>query len=216
MCRSKNYTKLNELCREMVNNVQHVELLGSYPKSKLIPDSNLPEFGFWGRSNVGKSSLINYLCSRKEVARTSSTPGKTQEFNLYDVDKTFLLMDLPGYGYAKASKTKKEKWNAEINKYLVSRNNLCLLFLLIDISIEPQKIDIEKINKLGQAGVPFYILYTKLDKCKVLERKRHRLMMEAILSEFWETLPVSIETSSLKNHGKDEIFKIINKIIKQN
>ncbi len=198
----------------MTRSVQQVEFLGSYPEAKLIPDSSLPEFSFWGRSNVGKSSLINYLCGRKELARISSTPGKTREFNLYQIDQAFQLMDLPGYGYAKVAKSKKATWDKEIKEYLKTRKNLCLLFLLIDISIEPQNMDIQKINELGQNEIPFYILYTKSDKCKASQRSIHRQMMENILSDYWDELPVFIETSSNKFQGRENILNAINSIIR--
>jgi GTP-binding protein len=196
--------------------IQQVEYIGSYPKPGDLPESNMPEFCFWGRSNVGKSSLINSICDRKEVARISSTPGKTQCFNLFKIDHRFFLMDLPGYGYARVSKKKKEFWNIQIEKYLDERKNLCLLFLLIDISIEPQKIDIDKINSLGKRGVPFYILFTKLDKCKKVQKNHHRKMLEDHLAEYWETLPPAIETSSIRNEGRDEIIKLIDKIVVSN
>jgi GTP-binding protein len=198
----------------MTASLQEVVFLGSYPESKLIPDSNLPEFGFWGRSNVGKSSLINYLCSRKDLARTSSTPGKTREFNVYKIDNAFQIMDLPGYGYARVSKTRKELWDKEIQKYLINRKNMVLLFLLIDISIEPQKIDIQKINWLGEKGIPFYVLFTKSDKCKAAERKRHKLELQHHLKEFWEILPVQLDTSSKNMEGKESVLNAIYNIIK--
>lgn len=210
------YDKLNELCRLMGNRIQKVEFVGSYPLLKDLPISALPEFCFWGRSNVGKSSLINYLCDRKEVARISSTPGKTQCFNLFKIDNSFYIMDLPGYGYARVSKKKKEFWSREIDKYLLLRNNLCLLFLLVDISIEPQRIDLEKINLMGNNGIPFHILFTKLDKCKKAQKDHHRKMLELELSETWETFPPCIETSSVKFEGRDEVLKIIDTIILSN
>ncbi len=212
----ENYDKLNELCREMINKIQQVDFVGSFPKARDLKASALPEFCFWGRSNVGKSSLINYLCDRKEVARISSTPGKTQCFNLFEIDKTFLIMDLPGYGYARVSKTKKESWNLEIDKYLKIRENLCLVFLLVDISIEPQRIDIDKMNALGADGIPFYILFTKLDKCKKAESKRHREMLEKELLNTWENLPPSVETSSEKYIGQEELLKVISSVVSEN
>jgi GTP-binding protein len=200
----------------MIKTIQHVEFVGSYPKSKDLVVSNKPEFCFWGRSNVGKSSLINYLCGRKEVARISSTPGKTQCFNLYEIDGSFLLMDLPGYGYARVGKKKKEFWIREINTYLKSRSNLCMVFLLVDISIEPQAIDIEKINALGRQGIPFYILFTKSDKCKKIQSTHHKAMLEQELTKTWETLPTCIETSAIKNIGRDEVLKTIESVAHTN
>lgn len=200
----------------MIKTIQQVEFVGSYPKSKDLAVSGKPEFCFWGRSNVGKSSLINYLCGRKEVARISSTPGKTQCFNLFEIDGSFLLMDLPGYGYAKVSKKKKEFWLREIENYLKSRTNLCMVFLLIDISIEPQAIDIEKINTLGKEGIPFYILFTKSDKCKKIRSTHHKEMLAKELSKTWETLPPCIETSAEKNIGREEVLKIIESVSRSN
>jgi len=196
----------------MNKSIQEVEFLGSYPKYTDVPEYKIAEFCFWGRSNVGKSSLINYLCNRKEVARTSSTPGKTQAFNLFKMDHSFLVMDLPGYGYARVSKKKKEFWDREIEKYLKERKNLCLLFLLVDISIEPQQIDIYKINALGKKEIPFYILFTKLDKCKKVKSNMHRQMLEQELLKSWDELPVMIETSAVKSTGREEVLNIINEI----
>lgn len=197
----------------MSNRIQQVEFLGSFAKSKDLALTTKPEFCFWGRSNVGKSSLINFICDRKEIARISSTPGKTQCFNLFEIDSSYFIMDLPGYGYARVSKKKKDFWAQEIEKYLVERKNLCLVFLLVDISIEPQRVDIEKINTLGRKSIPFYILFTKLDKCKKIQSTHHRMIMEQELSKTWDTIPPGIETSAVKNKGRDEVLELISKIV---
>ncbi|MFZ1257491.1 MAG: ribosome biogenesis GTP-binding protein YihA/YsxC [Saprospiraceae bacterium] len=194
--------------------IQHVEFIGSFPKFKDLPESKFPEFCFWGRSNVGKSSLINYLCNRKEIAKVSSTPGKTQAFNQYLINNSWIMMDLPGYGYARISKDKKELWAQEIKRYLNGRQNLCLLFLLVDSSIEPQKIDIETINDLGEKNIPFYILFTKTDKSTKRKLSINKQKFENEVSQFWETLPPMFETSAEKAFGRDVVVSAINAILK--
>ena len=145
--------------------IHDVEFYGSFPKFDQVPKSAIPEFCFWGRSNVGKSSMINYLMNRKDLARISSMPGKTQQFNLFQVNnKSYNIMDLPGYGYAKVSKSIHEKWQGQINKYLVQRENLMNVFLLVDISVPPQAIDLEKIGYFGEHEIPFTILFTKSEE----------------------------------------------------
>lgn len=207
---------LTNFAAEMAVHIQQVDFIGSFPKYKDLPESELPEFCFWGRSNVGKSSLINYLCNRKEIAKVSSTPGKTQTFNQYLIDENWIIMDLPGYGYAKISKKKKELWIHEINRYLKARQNLCLLFLLVDISIEPQPIDLETVNRLGSMGIPFYILFTKADKSKKRINNLHRENFEKLLSSEWETLPTMFETSAEKEEGKEQVLQAIINILKSN
>ncbi|MDQ3142043.1 MAG: ribosome biogenesis GTP-binding protein YihA/YsxC [Bacteroidota bacterium] len=179
-----------------------------------LPDSQDVEIVFWGRSNVGKSSIINYLCNRKELARTSSTPGKTQTFNFYRINDSLNFIDLPGYGYAKISKTKKTKWDNEIFKFLKNRKSIQILFLLVDISIETQPIDIKHINLIGEFEIPLYLLLTKADKSKLNERSKHISQLKHSLRETWETLPPMIETSAHERRGKEAILEVVGNLLK--
>jgi len=194
---------------------QEALFLGSFGTFGELPESQLPEFCFWGRSNVGKSSLINYLCNRKQMARVSRTPGKTQTFNLYKMDNSWLIMDVPGYGFANVSKKLKEKWAKEIGSYLRKRSNLCLVFLLVDASIDIQKIDLDTINYLGQLGIPFHIILTKADKTKDrLVTDFTRKLKEELLKDWNECPPIFI-TSSEKRFGSDDLFLVMDNILIQ-
>lgn len=190
--------------------IQEVNFIGSYTDVKKTPLLESPEFAFIGRSNVGKSSLINYLCKRKKLAKTSSTPGKTQLINLFDVEGKWILADLPGYGYAKISKTTRERWGKMIERYLLEREKLCSVFLLIDSRIPPQEIDIEMINWLGEKQIPFILIFTKTDKMKPMELQNNLVKFFAHLRDKWETLPEYILTSSIKDKGRNEIIDFIN------
>lgn len=186
-----------------------ISFIGSYPKNSIIPEFEIPEICFWGRSNVGKSSIINFLCDRKELAKVSSTPGKTIQFNLFNIDGNLILMDLPGYGYAQVSKKVKSKWRDEINKYLKNRKNLSCLFLLVDISISPQAIDYEIMDDLGKMQVPFIILFTKSDKCTKSELSKGLRQHVAKLEEIWDPIPSYFITSSEKRTGREELIHFI-------
>ncbi len=194
---------------------QEALFLGSFGTFKEIPEFQLPEFCFWGRSNVGKSSLINYLSNRKQLAKVSRTPGKTQTFNLYKMDGSWLIMDVPGYGFASVSKRLKEKWAKQISNYFKSRANLCLVFLLVDASIEVQQIDIDTINHLGTLGIPFYITLTKTDKInKRLVNVFVKSLKEQLLLS-WNTVPPIIHTSAEERLGAEVLFSMISKIVVQ-
>ncbi len=193
--------------------IQNVEFKGSFPKVKMAPKFELPEFAFIGRSNVGKSSLINYICQRKKLAKTSSTPGKTQHINLFNVEDEWILADLPGYGYAKVSKKLRGKWGSMIERYLLERENLTCVFLLIDSRIPPQDIDIDMINWLGEHQVPFILIFTKTDKVKPMVLQQNLVNFFAPLREMWETLPEYILTSSIKDKGRTELLDFIHDII---
>ncbi len=195
--------------------IQEVQYIGSFPRFKDLPDDNLPEICFWGRSNVGKSSLINLICNRKEIARVSARPGKTQSFNQYLVDNSWFIMDLPGYGYAQVSKKLKSHWGFEIPKYLKGRKNLCLLILLVDASIEPQSIDLQTINALGQWSVPFYIVLTKVDKCSISQKKEFIHKLSSVLQEDWEQLPEMHEVSAVTREGKEALVTTIRNLVKE-
>jgi len=178
------------------------------------PDSKLPEYAFIGRSNVGKSSLINMLCNRKDLAMTSSRPGKTLLINHFLINKNWHLVDLPGYGYATAGKKMRDQLQNIIESYILHREQLTCLFLLIDCRHEPQKIDLEFMEWLGENGVPFSIVFTKLDKLTHAKGKSNVQTYKDKLSEQWEELPPIFLTSSEKRVGRDEILNYIDGISK--
>ncbi len=176
------------------------------------PDTRLPEYAFIGRSNVGKSSLINMLTNNKSLAKTSVKPGKTQLINHFLINKAWYLVDLPGYGYARTSKASRMEWQAMINDYILNRETLTNLFVLIDSRIPPQKIDIEFINYMGAHGVPLIIIFTKTDKQKQSETAATVNNMKRVLSETWEELPEMILTSSVTRTGRNKLLDRIDEI----
>lgn len=181
---------------------------------KKCPQDNKPEYAFIGRSNVGKSSLINMLTGQKGLAMTSATPGKTLLINHFIINDNWYLVDLPGYGYAKRGQKQQAQITKIIEDYILDREQLTSLFVLVDCRHEPQKIDLEFITWLGENSVPFGIIFTKADKLshsKLVENIRH---YQEILSEQWEELPVSFITSSAKKMGRTEILNYINSINK--
>lgn len=182
------------------------------------PTPDKPEYAFIGRSNVGKSSLINMLCKRKNLARISVQPGKTQLINHFLINKNWYIVDLPGYGYAKRSKKNREKWKKMISGYLLNRKNLLCTFVLIDIRIPPQKLDLDFINNLGENQLPFVIVFTKSDKLSQIEIKQKIDDYKKILSESWEKLPRIIISSARTGIGRKELLEYIeqtNLIFKQ-
>ena len=181
---------------------------------KQYPNTNLPEIAFAGRSNVGKSSLINKLLNRKKLARVSANPGKTATINFYDIDKTLILVDLPGYGYAARGKQQVEKIQKIIEDYVLEREQLINLFVLIDIRHEAQKIDLEFIEWLGENGIPFSIIFTKADKLSVGKAKANVKAYMNKLSEQWEELPPYFISSSESKTGREEILNFIESINK--
>ncbi len=187
----------------------------SSPNIEKCPTDFRPEYAFIGRSNVGKSSLINMLCKHKGLAKTSATPGKTLLINHFIINREWYLVDLPGYGYAKRSKTIQQKIDNMITSYLLMRRQLANVFVLIDIRHAPQAIDLEFINWLGASSIPFSIVFTKADKLsyqKVNENVRNYM---TALSETWEELPPHFVTSSEKKTGRDEILTYIENINKE-
>ena len=169
----------------------------------------MPEFAFIGRSNVGKSSLLNMITQRKSLAKTSSTPGKTQTINHFLINASWYLVDLPGYGYASVSKTQKAGWSQMIESYLLHRENLYCTFVLIDARLEPQKIDIEFINWLGSKNIPMALVLTKTDKISQAELAKSKKNIESRLLKDWEELPVMFITSSEKKRGREELLTFI-------
>lgn len=175
--------------------------------------TNLPEFAFIGRSNVGKSSLINMLTGNDHLAITSSTPGKTMLISHFFIDKKWYLVDLPGYGYAKRSKTQQAQFKKMIEGYILNRENMVNLFLLIDGNIPPQKIDLEFIEFLGENGIPFTIIFTKMDKSRKGSFGKNVKIFLNKLGEQWEELPPHFSVSSAKRIGKQEVLDYIGEIL---
>jgi GTP-binding protein len=173
------------------------------------PKPDKPEYAFIGRSNVGKSSLINSIVQKKNLAKTSQTPGKTQLINHFEIDKKWYLVDLPGYGYAKVSKTDREKFEKMIHEYLENRENLIYTFVLVDVRHEPQKLDLEFINTLGERGIPFCIVFTKADKLSKTAVDRNVELYQQKILESWEAMPQFFVTSSVNGSGRDEILRTI-------
>lgn len=178
------------------------------------PKPDRPEYAFIGRSNVGKSSLINMLVNSKSLAKTSARPGKTQLINHFLIDDFWYLVDLPGYGYARAPKAESKKWERFIREYILLRPNLYCLFVLIDIRHEPQPIDLEFIEWLGMSDIPFAIIFTKSDKLKPEEIEPTVQKYKDTLLENWESLPAIFVTSAPDFSGREEILGYINSINK--
>ena len=195
-------------------NINSAKFVMSNTDVKKCPQDNKPEYAFIGRSNVGKSSLINMLTGQKGLAMTSATPGKTLLINHFIINDNWYLVDLPGYGYAKRGQKQQAQITKIIEDYVLDREQLTSLFVLVDCRHEPQKIDLEFITWLGENSVPFGIIFTKADKLshsKLVENIRH---YQGILSEQWEELPVSFITSSAKKMGRAEILDYIDSINK--
>lgn len=181
----------------------------SSPEWEKCPKPDKPEYAFIGRSNVGKSSLINMLVNQKNLAKTSSTPGKTQLINHFIVNESWYLVDLPGYGYAKRSMNERVKWEKMIENYFRKRENLMNVFVLIDARHTPQKNDLEFVNKLGSWQVPFTLVFTKADKEKPGAVQRHVKLFLDAMRESWQFLPQSFITSAEKKIGRDELLNFI-------
>ncbi len=192
--------------------IKNAEFTLSAPNVAMCPKDSKPEYAFIGRSNVGKSSLINMLCNNKKLAKTSATPGKTLLINHFIINREWYLVDLPGYGYAKRSKTEVKKLDQMIRGYILQREQLVNVFVLVDIRLEPQKIDLEFINWLGESSVPFAIVFTKADKLNIAKVRESVARYEKTLSETWEEMPKMFVTSSEKRTGKDEILEYIGTI----
>jgi len=192
------------------------EFKGSYPSNDLLPAGDFPEFAFIGRSNVGKSSLINMLCEHKDLAKTSSKPGKTQHIARFLIDGKWYLIDLPGYGYAKVSKSSREIFGQMIQAYLLDREIMFCVFVLIDSRLEPQKIDLEFMEWLGLSGIPFCIVFTKTDKLKARDLEPNIEAYKIKLQENWEEMPPIFISSAEDKRDRDEILSFIEKVRKDN
>ncbi|MFZ4475143.1 MAG: ribosome biogenesis GTP-binding protein YihA/YsxC [Saprospiraceae bacterium] len=195
--------------------INTTEFVGSFPKTSLCPTDGRAELAFIGRSNVGKSSLINMLTGKKGLAKVSQTPGKTQLLNFFLINHFWYLVDLPGYGYAKVSKVKQKVLSGMIKSYLFQREALLIAFVLIDPNIPPTKIDLEFINGLGEGNVPFALVFTKTDKMGKIAVQQSVERFLAALSETWETLPPHFVTSSEYRTGRPEMLEYIDGLLKR-
>lgn len=195
--------------------IKSSEFVISNTSYRKCPEGDKFEFAFIGRSNVGKSSLINMLMQHPDLAKTSSKPGKTLLINHFIVNNEWYMVDLPGYGYARESKEQREKLRSIIENYVMHREQLTNLFVLIDSRLEPQKIDLEFINWLGENGIPFSIIFTKADKLGPMRLKENVENYKAKLLETWEELMPIFVTSSEKQTGRDEVLNYIEEIMSQ-
>lgn len=193
--------------------IKSAEFVISNTDYRKCPATSLPEFAFIGRSNVGKSSLINMLTKRKGLAMTSSTPGKTLLINHFMINGEWYLVDLPGYGYAKRSKQAVEALQRLIRAYVLQREALTNLFVLIDSRLTPQKIDLEFITWLGENGIPFSIIFTKADKARTMQLRANVKAFLDRLGEEWEELPPHFVSSSQYGTGRDEILGYVEQIL---
>ncbi len=195
--------------------ITSAEFITSSTDWRKCPETHKPEFAFIGRSNVGKSSLINMLVDRKKLAKTSSTPGKTQTVNHFLVNDQWYLVDLPGYGYASATRAARFEWGKMIEHYLKNRKNLFCTFILLDARLKPQAIDLDFITWMGENHLPMVILLTKSDKLKQQELAKSRKTIETKLLELWEELPPLIITSAEKKSGRDKILDFISEAMQE-
>ena len=195
--------------------IKTISYLQSVVDWKKCPTGKLPEYAFIGRSNVGKSSLINMIANNNKLAKTSGKPGKTQTINHFIVNNQWYLVDLPGYGYAKISKTMREMWSTMIWDYVSNRENLQLLFVLVDSRLEPQKNDLEFIDQLGENGTPFGVIFTKSDKLSNAQCDRNMEAFKKCMLESWDELPPMFKTSAVSSVGKEDILDFIDEINQQ-
>jgi GTP-binding protein len=189
--------------------IRSASFVTSSAKISQLPPPGLPEYAFIGRSNVGKSSLINMLVSRKGLAKTSGSPGKTQTINHFIVNESWYIVDLPGYGYARVSQKMREQWNRLFTSYVTTRENLILLFVLIDARHKPQESDLAFMEKLALNGVPFARVFTKTDKLSEAEAGKNRALYDNVMLRTWETLPPTFITSASRGTGRDELLEYI-------
>ena len=193
--------------------IRSASFLVSNSDYKQCPADNKPEFAFIGRSNVGKSSLINMLVNRKALAKISGKPGKTQLINHFTINEQWYLVDLPGYGWAKVSKTSRKEFARIITGYLRNRQNLVNTFVLIDVRLEPQAIDLEFINWMGKNGLPFMLIFTKCDKLSKQKVQQSVSRFSKALLATWEELPPMLTSSAINGQGRDEILSYIEALL---
>jgi GTP-binding protein len=193
--------------------IKSANFLISNSDYKKCPSGDTPEFAFIGRSNVGKSSLINKLVERKSLAKISGKPGKTQLINHFEINEQWYLVDLPGYGWAKVSKSSRSQFAKIITGYLLNRQNLINTFVLVDSRLEPQKIDLEFINWMGENSLPFIIVFTKCDKLSKQKVHQSVARFKKALLQSWEELPLMITSSSTTGLGRDELLEYIDSLL---
>jgi GTP-binding protein len=189
--------------------IKSAEFVMSNTDPGMCPESDRPEFAFIGRSNVGKSSLINMLMEKKDLAKTSSEPGKTRLINHFIVNNDWYLVDLPGYGYAKALRSSREKWLKFIRKYILERKNLYCVMVLLDIRVESQQNDLDFMNWLGENEIPFVMVFTKIDKLGKSTVEKNLAAYHEEMFKSWEELPQIFITSAEKGTGRDELLDFI-------
>jgi GTP-binding protein len=189
--------------------IRSASFVKSSTSLKQCPDTSVPEFAFIGRSNVGKSSLINMLTGWSRLAKISGNPGKTRTINHFLINETWYLVDLPGYGYAKVSASMKEKWSRATREYILKRDNLVCLFVLLDSRLKPQRSDMDFMEFLGINQVPFARVFTKTDKLSRSAMKRSIIIYDDEMLKKWESLPVSFISSTVDKRGRDEILNFI-------
>lgn len=194
--------------------IKTAEFVVSNDTVSKCPTDNMAEYAFIGRSNVGKSSLINMITGNKKLAKTSGRPGKTQLINHFLINGEWYIVDLPGYGYAKASKTSREKWEKFIAEYLTKREQLVNVFVLLDCRLEPQKIDLEFMNWCGEKGIPFSMVFTKIDKLSSSALQKNLAKYKKEMLKYWDALPPVFTTSSESAFGKEKILNYIEAINK--
>lgn len=195
--------------------IRSAKFVVSSPSIEKCPKPSLPEYAFIGRSNVGKSSLINMITGIKTLAKVSQTPGKTQIINHFLINEKWYIVDLPGYGYAKVSKTSRKLFSGMITSYIQNRENLYCLFVLIDSRLEPQKIDIEFINWVGEKQIPFALIFTKTDKINTPTLQSNIAIYKKEILNYWEELPKIFTCSAVTRIGRDEIIEYIEEINKK-
>lgn len=195
--------------------IKQAEFVSSVADVAKCPIPDKPEFAFIGRSNVGKSSLLNALTNRKNLAKTSNKPGKTQTINHFIINENWYLVDLPGYGYAVASKEKRAGFGKIIENYVLKRENLHCLFILLDARLDPQKIDLEFIQWVGEKEIPLCLVLTKADKLTKNQLNRNIRIYETTLSRYWDELPSMLVTSAVTRQGKDDVLSFIEKALAQ-
>lgn len=210
--------RLAELANNKAMDVQHAEFMKSSAHPQECPPPERPEYAFIGRSNVGKSSLINMLTNRNSLAKISSTPGKTQLINHFVIDEgreksgapvSWYLVDLPGFGYAKVSKSSRVKWQRTSEQFLKSRPNLMCVMMLLDSRHSPQKVDMEFMEWMGENQMPFVMVFTKVDKLNLAERASFLSNYEAVMLKRWQRMPPVYVTSAEKGEGRDEVLRFI-------
>ena len=192
--------------------IKTANYIGSYTETSQCPPPIMPEYAFIGRSNVGKSSLINMLMNHKGLARVSNRPGKTQAINYYLVNDGWYVVDLPGYGYAKTSQSNRADWEKMIHNFLAERETIQCVFLLVDSRLEPQKNDIAFANTLGEIGVPFIIIFTKADKLSLVAVDKNVALFKKEMLKHWSEMPQYFISSAEEKKGRDEILSFIGKI----